>query len=59
MIFLSVNTTVIGISIAVFLIIILLLVAILLYAKAKLLPSGEVKVVINDDKELTVSPGST
>ncbi len=59
MIFLSVNTTVIGISIAVFLIIILLLVAILLYAKAKLLPSGEVKVVINDDKELVVSPGST
>ena len=59
MIFLSVNTMVIGISIAVFLIIILLLVAILLYAKAKLLPSGEVKVVINDDKELVVSPGST
>ncbi len=59
MIFLSVNTTVIGISIAVFLIIILLLVAILLYAKAKLLPSGEVKVVINDDKELVVSPGAT
>ena len=59
MIFLDVNTTVIGISIAVFLIIILLLVAILLYAKAKLLPSGEVKITINDDKEITVEPGAS
>ncbi len=52
---------IITISVAAFLIIILLLVAILLYAKTKLLPSGEVKININDDEEhqLTVSPGST
>ncbi len=59
MIFLDVNTTVISISIVVFLVIILMLVAILLYAKAKLLPSGEVKININDEKELTVSPGGS
>ena len=59
MIFLDVNTTVISISIVVFLVIILMLVAILLYAKAKLLPSGEVKITINDEKELTVSPGGS
>ncbi len=43
---------------AVFLTIILLLVAILLYAKAKLSPSGKVKLQVND-KEFEVSPGST
>ena len=59
MILLSVNTTVILISIAVFLIIVLLLVGLLLFAKAKLLPSGEVNIVINDDKDLVVEPGST
>lgn len=59
MIFLSVNTTVIFISIAVFLIIILMLVSLLLYAKAKLLPSGEVSININDEKDMVVSPGST
>jgi len=59
MILLSVNTTVIAISIAVFLIIVLLLVALLLFAKAKLLPSGEVNININDDKDIVVEPGST
>lgn len=59
MILLSVNTTVIAISIAVFLIIVLLLVALLLFAKAKLLPSGEVSININDDKDIVVEPGST
>jgi len=43
---------------AVFLTIILLLVAILLYAKARLSPSGKVKLQVND-KEFEVSPGST
>ena len=45
-------------SIIVFLIIILLLVVMLLIAKDKLTPKGDVKVMIND-RELTVSPGST
>lgn len=44
-------------SIIVFLFIILLLVAILLYAKQKLTPQGEVVVKIND-REMKVSPGS-
>ncbi|OQX99241.1 MAG: NADH:ubiquinone reductase (Na(+)-transporting) subunit F [Bacteroidetes bacterium 4572_117] len=59
MILLSINTTVIGISIAVFLVIVLLLVALLLYAKAKLLPSGEVTLSINEEPEIVVEPGST
>lgn len=45
-------------SIIVFLIIILLLVVMLLIARDKLTPKGDVKVMIND-RELTVSPGST
>ncbi len=52
-------TSIIGISIIAFLIIILLLVAILLYAKAKLLPSGEVKLTVNDERELDIQPGTT
>lgn len=50
---------VILLSIAVFLGIIMILVGILLYAKAKLLPSGNVKITINDEQELDVAPGST
>lgn len=46
-------------SIIAFLLIIVALVAILLYAKAKLLPSGEVKLTINEETEMTVQPGST
>lgn len=46
-------------SIVAFLLIIVALVAILLYAKAKLLPSGEVKLTINEETEMTVQPGST
>ena len=45
-------------SIIVFLIVILLLVSVLLYAKARLTPQGEVALKIND-RELSVSPGST
>ncbi len=45
-------------SIIVFLFVILLLVVVLLYAKQKLTPQGEVMLKIND-KELTISPGST
>jgi Na+-transporting NADH:ubiquinone oxidoreductase subunit F len=46
-------------SIVVFLGINLLLVAILLYAKSKLTAGGTVKVTINGEKELEVTPGST
>lgn len=37
-------------SVVVFLIIILILVVVILVAKSKLLPSGNVKIVINDEK---------
>ena len=46
-------------SIFVFLLVILLLVAILLYAKAKLMPSGEVSFKVNDLDTVSVKPGST
>lgn len=47
------------ISVIVFLVIILLLVAVLLFARKKLTPQGDVKILINGEKELVVSPGST
>ena len=40
------------VSIFVFLIVVLILVAILLGAKAKLLPSGKVKITINGEKTI-------
>lgn len=46
-------------SVVVFLIIIIILVVVILVAKSKLLPSGNVKIVINDDKELDVPAGGT
>ena len=46
-------------SILVFLGVILLLVSMLLYAKSKLTAKGKVKITINDEKEIEVSPGST
>ncbi|MEZ4722679.1 MAG: NADH:ubiquinone reductase (Na(+)-transporting) subunit F [Flavobacteriales bacterium] len=51
-------TTVI-VSIVVFLVFVLLLVSIILFAKAKLSPSGKVKVTINHDKVLEVDAGGT
>lgn len=53
------NTTTIIAAILVFLLIIFLLVSLLLWAKAKLTSSGPVKIVINDEKELTVESGSS
>ena len=44
---------------AVFLLVTVLLVAMLLIAKAKLAPSGPVKIKINDEKEITVNAGSS
>lgn len=46
-------------AIVVFLLITLLLVTLLLYAKAKLSPSGLVKLTINGERELEIEPGST
>ncbi|MDT8394452.1 MAG: NADH:ubiquinone reductase (Na(+)-transporting) subunit F [Bacteroidales bacterium] len=46
-------------SIIIFLLIIIFLVAMLLFARKKLTPQGEVTLTINDEKELTVNPGST
>ncbi len=56
---LAAQSTIILISITVFLLVILALVSMLLYAKAKLSPQGEVKLTVNEEKEYTVSPGGT
>lgn len=53
------NLTVIALSVAMFLFVMLMLVAVLLYARHKLVPSGPVKVTINKEKEITVNAGST
>ncbi len=59
MILLSNTVLVVLASVVIFLLVILLLVIVLLYARQKLTPQGEVKVTINDDKELVVHPGSS
>ena len=59
MILLASNFVIIISAIAVFLLVISLLVAILLYAKKKLTPQGEVTLTINDEREIQVEPGST
>ena len=46
-------------ALLVFLGVTLLLVALLLYAKSKLVASGKVKIIINDDKVLEVNAGSS
>ena len=58
MILLTSNTTIILLSIAVFLVIILALVLVLIYARKKLTPQGNVTLKVND-KEFTVEPGQT
>ena len=47
------------ISVLVFLVIVLLLVSILLYARKKLVPSGDVKININNKKDIEVQSGSS
>ncbi|NOQ26487.1 MAG: NADH:ubiquinone reductase (Na(+)-transporting) subunit F [Bacteroidales bacterium] len=59
MILLTSQITVILLSIAIFLTLILALVMGLLYARTKLTPQGEVKLTINEEKEIVVDPGST
>lgn len=46
-------------AVIVFLVVLLLLVSLLLYAKAKLSPSGKVKVLINNEKTIEVDAGSS
>ncbi len=50
---------IIALSVIIFLLITVMLVGILLYAKAKLVQSGPVKIKINEDKEIEVQAGST
>ncbi|HZH70889.1 MAG TPA: 2Fe-2S iron-sulfur cluster-binding protein, partial [Mariniphaga sp.] len=60
MLLLSTQTTVIIASVAVFLAVIVFLVAILLYVKKKLTPSGDVKISINEgEREIVTEPGNT
>ena len=47
------------ISVAFFLVVVLLLVALLLFAKAKLSPSGLVKITINGEKVIETEAGGT
>ncbi|MDD3876823.1 MAG: NADH:ubiquinone reductase (Na(+)-transporting) subunit F [Bacteroidales bacterium] len=59
-ILLSMGTaTIIGISVVVFLVILLILIAVLLFARAKLVPSGPVTLTINEEKVFEVSSGSS
>ena len=53
------NLWVVTLSVVMFLAVMLMLVGILLYARSKLVPSGPVKVTINDDKELEANAGGT
>ncbi len=59
MILLEISGLTIGASVAVFLIIVLLLVVLLLIAKAKLVPSGNVKMTVNGEKEIETPIGTT
>lgn len=53
------NTTIILVSVGIFLVVTLLLVIVLLVAKSKLVPSGNVKLTINGEKEADVPIGGT
>ena len=52
-------TTTIFLAIAFFLLLILMLVSLLLFAKAKLSPSGLITITINNEKKIEVEGGST
>jgi Na+-transporting NADH:ubiquinone oxidoreductase subunit F len=53
------DTGIIIITVAVFLVVVLVLTSILLFAKAKLMPSGKIKITINHDKVIEVDGGGT
>mgnify|MGYP003414979043 CR=1 FL=1 len=52
-------TSIILISIVVFLIVVLIPVTILVIVRKKLAPQGKVKININDEKEIEVEPGNS
>jgi Na+-transporting NADH:ubiquinone oxidoreductase subunit F len=56
---LAINSTMILASLGVFLLVILLLTVILLVAKRYLVPSGDVKITINGEKDVVAPAGST
>jgi Na+-transporting NADH:ubiquinone oxidoreductase subunit F len=56
---LAINTTMILTSLIVFLLVILLLTVILLVAKRYLVPSGDVTITINEEKQIIAPAGST
>ena len=56
---LSINTAAIVASLSVFLVVILLLVVVLIVAKRYLVTSGDVKILINGEKEIIAQAGST
>jgi Na+-transporting NADH:ubiquinone oxidoreductase subunit F len=51
--------SIIIIAVTVFLVVVLMLTSILLFAKAKLMPSGKITITINGDRKLEVSGGNT
>ena len=53
------TTTILLVSVGIFLVVTLLLVIVLLVAKSKLVPSGNVKLTINGEKEASVPIGGT
>jgi Na+-transporting NADH:ubiquinone oxidoreductase subunit F len=53
------STIISVVTIVVFLIVVLLLVSLLLYAKAKLSPSGKLKITMNGEKTIEVDGGNT
>ena len=59
MVLLEISGLTVGTSVVVFLIIVLLLVVLLLAAKAKLVPSGNVKMTVNGEKEIETPIGGT
>ena len=59
MVLLQISSITIAASVAVFLLVTLLLIVILLLAKAKLMPSGNVEIVVNDEKEFSAPMGGT
>jgi len=59
MILLKIDAIVVESGVVIFLLVTLALVSILLYAKSKLTATGQVKVTINDEKELEVEAGSS
>ncbi|MDR0844435.1 MAG: 2Fe-2S iron-sulfur cluster binding domain-containing protein, partial [Tannerella sp.] len=55
----SISTLTLVAGAILFLVITLLLVGLLLYAKTKLVPSGNIRMVVNEEKEFEIPMGST